>query len=150
VYRWYPDLDVPSLGIGTTTAYWLTGLTAATHAPGALASVRAHSFGVRQRSIRVVQHPAQLVSTPFAAVRTRLSWRRGARPAAQDRLSLDTTQVTAVTVDAARAGLTCPRVQVTSDRPLRVTFVHLAVPGVSVTMRFPAGRSTRMTPCLAT
>ncbi|MGN6475010.1 MAG: prolyl oligopeptidase family serine peptidase [Mycobacteriales bacterium] len=150
VYGWYPDLDVPRLGIGATTAYWITHLAAATSAPGALASVRARSFGIRERAIHVVNHVPQLVTTPFPAMRFRLTWRRGARSLRRDALTLRTSMVSALTINAARAGLTCPAVTVTTDPPLRVTFNHLAVGGVSVTLHFPAGRTTRTTPCLAT
>ena len=108
VYRWYPDLDVARLGIGATTAYWITHLEATTHAAGALASVRARSFGIRERPIAVVHHAAQAVSAPLPAVKTKLTWRRGARPAARDRLVLHLSNVRSLTIDAARAGLGCP------------------------------------------
>jgi hypothetical protein len=98
----------------------------------------------------VVNHVPQVVTTPFPAVRSRLSWRRGARSSYQDRLTLSTSGVSALTIDAARAGLTCPVISVTSDRPVQITLDHLAVAGVSVRLHFPAGRSTRATPCLAT
>ncbi len=150
VYRWYPDLDVAQLGIGATTAYWISHLRAATHAPGALASLTARSFGIRQRSIQVVNHTPQAVTTPFPALRSRLTWRRGAPSRAADRLELRVVKVSALTINARRAGLTCPAITVTSDRPVAITLDHLGVPDVSVTLHFPAGRSTRATPCLAT
>jgi hypothetical protein len=153
VYHWYPDLDSARLGIGTTTAYWITHLSAAASAPGSLASVRARSFGIRQRSITVVHHSAQVVSTPVPAVKTQLTWRRGARSTAKDELVLHTSGVSALTVDASRAKLSCPVVVVTADRPVQVTLTHLhgAVdsvdgPGVAV-LQFPAGTTTRRVSC---
>ncbi|HVT22861.1 MAG TPA: peptidase [Mycobacteriales bacterium] len=151
VYRWYPDLDVPKLGIGATTAYWITHLEASTQAAGALASVRARSFGIPERPITVVKHAPQVVSAPLPAVKTRLTWRRGPRPSAADRLVLHTSRVSALRVDASRARLRCPAVNVTADRPLRVTLVRLpSASGArdrSMTMRFPAGHHTGRVAC---
>jgi hypothetical protein len=151
-YRWYPDLDVTRLGIGTTTAYWITHLAASTDAAGALASVHARSFAIRERPITVVHHPAQVVTTPLPAVETRLTWRRGPRPAAHDRLVLQLSSVRALTINASRARLSCPTVVVTADRPVQVTLTHL--PGAddgaggAVTLRFPAGHHTLRAVCL--
>ncbi|HVT65516.1 MAG TPA: peptidase [Mycobacteriales bacterium] len=142
VYRWFPDLDSASLGIGTTTAYWITHLTASTHAPGAIASVRARSYGIRQRSITAVRHAPQVVANPLPAVRTQLTWRRGRWSRAADRLTLWVANVRALTVDAARARLSCPAVTVITDRPVRVTLTHLRgeTRGERITRRVPAGR----------
>jgi hypothetical protein len=151
VYRWYPDLDVPKLGIGATTAYWITHLEASTHAPGATASVRARSFGIRERSITPVKHAPQIVSAPLPAVKTTLTWRRGPRPAARDRLVLNLSNVSALTVDAPRAGLQCPKVVVNTDRPVDLVIRHLKdrPPGrwVNVGVRYPAGHNVRLRTC---
>jgi hypothetical protein len=148
VYRWFPDLDSASLGIGTTTAYWITRLAASTHAPGARASVRARSYGIRQRSITVVRHAPQAVANPLPAIRTQLSWRRGARSRAADRLVLRLSNVRELTVNARRARLSCPQVSVTSDRPVRLTVTNLNGGHHSLTLRVPAGHSERRLPCV--
>jgi hypothetical protein len=143
VYAWYPDLDAPKLGIGATTAYWITHLESSTHAAGTLASVRARSFGIRERSITAVKHAPQVVSAPLPAVKTTLTWRRGARPDARDRLVLHLSGLQALTVNAARAGLYCPSVSVFTDRPvtLRLTHGRGFFPDQSV--RIPAGHVRR-------
>jgi Prolyl oligopeptidase family len=160
-YRWYPSLDDSKLGIGTTTAYWLTHLDAATSAPGALASVRADSLAIADRIVRDVAHGPTLVSTPLPATKTSLSWQLGARPQRKDRLNLALSQVKAITVDAARAKLTCPRVIVSSTHSVRLTLTHLEPGSVAtyaghshrigqpgrITLRLPAGRSTARISC---
>jgi hypothetical protein len=160
-YTWYPSLDDAKLGIGTTTAYWLTHLGAATSTLGALASVRAHSSAIADRHVTDVDHGPTLVSTPLPATKTSLSWQLGARPQRKDRLDLALNQVKAITVDAARAKLTCPRVIVTSTDSVRLTLTHLTPGGVAtyaghshrigrqgrVELRLPAGRSTARISC---
>jgi hypothetical protein len=160
-YRWYPNLDNHKLGIGTTTAYWLTHLGAATSKPGVLASVRAHSFAIADRKITRVSHGPTLVSTPIPATRTSLTWKLGVRPAARDRLSLALSKVEAITVDAARARLRCPRITVTSTHAVRLTLTHLKPGSVAtvdghsrrvdrhgrVTLALHSGRSTARIRC---
>jgi hypothetical protein len=148
VYAWYPDLDVPRLGIGTTTAYWVSHLAAASTAPGALASVRARSFGIRERPITVVHHAPQVVTAPLPAVRTKLTWRRGARPEARDRLVLHLSRVKTLTVNARRAHLSCPSITVTSSTPVRLTVSHLGGGDRALVLRLPAGVSHHRPPCV--
>jgi hypothetical protein len=160
-YTWYPSLDNHKLGIGTTTAYWLTHLGAATHKLGVLASVRAHSAAIRNRKVTIVNRGPTVVSTPLPAARTELRWKLGARPAGHDRLSLTLRKVKAITVDAARARLRCPRIAVRSTHALRLTLTHLRPGGIarfgghtrrvdrrgSVTLRLAAGRSHARVRC---
>jgi hypothetical protein len=160
-YAWYPDLDSHRLGIGATTAYWLTQLHASTTAAGAVASIRAHSAGIDDPAITPVDHGPTLVQTPPPATKTSLTWHRGTRPASRDRLSLNLTMVKALTVNAARARLRCPRVSVTSSRPARVTLVHAHPGGVAhlgghsyrvsrsgrVTLPFPKGHAVAHVHC---
>jgi hypothetical protein len=153
VYRWYPDLDVARLGIGTTTAYWITHLIASTRAAGAIASVQARSYGIAERPITVVNHAPQVVANPLPATETRLTWRRGPKPATADRLVLHLADVTFLTINAARARLTCPTVVVTANRPVQVRLTHLPGaaysvdgPGVAI-LRFPAGHHALRVAC---
>jgi hypothetical protein len=144
-YAWYPSLDSHRLGIGATTAYWVTHMGAATKAAGSVASLTAHSLGIRDRKVTVVHRGPKLVSTPLPATKTALRWKRGARPPARDRLVLHLSKVRELTVDAARAGLTCPRVVVTSDHAVRLRLTHLR--RGSVTLHLPAGHSARRAHC---
>ncbi|HET6816286.1 MAG TPA: peptidase [Mycobacteriales bacterium] len=125
-YAWYPDLDRPAFGIGTTTAYWLSGLKGRGHAPGQVASIEAVSRGIPDAAITVHRSgPSLQVANPTPSTVFDLTWSTGGRPAGSDRLSLDLHDVGAVTVDARRAGLTCPTVIVTSDGTATVRFTSL-------------------------
>jgi hypothetical protein len=144
-YAWYPSLNSRHLGIGATTAYWVTQLRAGTSKPGVIASLSAQSGAIRARTVTLVDSGPTLVSTPLPAARTAQRWRLGARPAARDRLTLHLTRVAELTIDAARAKLSCPRVVVSSTRPVRVRLTHLK--RGSVTLSLPAGRSSRRVAC---
>jgi hypothetical protein len=144
-YAWYPDLDNRHLGIGATTAYWVTHLTASTHKPGAIASVKARSRGIRTPRITPVVKGPTSVTTPLPAERTTLRWKRGPKSARHDRLRLVLSSVKALRVNAARARLSCPRVIATADRPVRLRLTHLH--GGAVTIRLPAGHSTHHVRC---
>jgi hypothetical protein len=144
-YAWYPSLDNRHLGIGATTAYWVTHLKAATKVPGAVASLKARSAGVRDRKVTVVHGGPSLVTTPLPATKTSLHWKRGARPAAHDHLSLVLKQVKAITINAARAGLSCPRIVATTSRRVRVTLTHTGRGTATVVL--PRGHSVRRVSC---
>jgi hypothetical protein len=144
-YAWYPSLDSRRLGIGATTAYWVTHMRAATTAPGSVASLVARSEAIRDRKITVVHGGPTLVSTPLPATKTTLRWKRGARPAAHDRLTLHLSKVKALTINGARAGLTCPRVVVSTNHAVRVRLTHLR--RGTVTLRLPAGHTSRRVRC---
>lgn len=144
-YAWYPSLNNKRLGIGATTAYWITHLAAATAANGAVASISARSWAIRDPKITVRHQGPSEVQTPLPATKTSLTWKRGARPAARDRLTLSLTKVKTIAIDAARASLSCPRVVATSDRRVRLRLVHL--PHGSVTMTIPRGHSARRVHC---
>jgi hypothetical protein len=144
-YTWYPDLDSRYLGIGATTAYWVTRMRAATNAPGALASLNARSSAIRDRAITAVPGGPSLVATPLPATKTTLRWHRGARPAGHDRLRLVLSKVKALTINAARAGLSCPSLRTDSSHRVRLTLTHLRVG--TVTLVLPAGHSARRVSC---
>ena len=113
-YAWFPDLTRTDLGIGTTTAYWLTGLTARSNAPGVIAKVDATSGGITDPAV-TVQHDTTLFVNPVAQGEYALSWKAGARPAPQDALHITLTGVQSATVQLARAGLSCPSITAVSD-----------------------------------
>jgi hypothetical protein len=144
-YSWYPELDSRKLGIGATTAYWVTRLRASTSAPGAIASVTARSAAIRDPKIHVVTGGPTAVSTPLPATKTTLRWQRRGRPAARDQLALTLSKVKALTVNAARAKLRCPRIVANASRPVRLRITHLE--RGSVTLRLPAGHSVRRVRC---
>ena len=123
-FSWFPHLDRPGLGLRATGAYWISGVRAHDRSAGSLASVRARTFArpdPRHRDVRFGPIP---VSDPLPATAQGLRWKLGETPTARELVTLRLRNVSAVTVDLARAGLRCGEVRVTTDRPARVGFVR--------------------------
>ncbi len=146
-YGWYPDLDDGGLGIGATTAYWLSGLRARDGSPGTVARVDATS-AARPDPAVTVRRTSSPLTGPTPGVAMDLLWDLGARPAAAQRLDLTLTDVSALTVDAARAGLGCgARVVTTSDGPAVLTVTGLPAGAALSSGDLPAGPSAREVVC---
>ncbi len=123
-FTWRAHLTRPGLGIGATTAYWLSGLRAGSSRPGSLARVRAVSHALPGRRVAVRRSGPDPVAAPLPALRQELTWRLGTALPTTDRIDLRLENVAAVTVDLARAGLRCGTVRVRSDRRVRLTLVR--------------------------
>ncbi|MBS43042.1 MAG: peptidase [Nocardioides sp.] len=120
-HTWRPHLDRRDLGIGATTAYWLSELRAADRGPGSLARVRATSEALPGHEHQVVTTGPTPVASPLPAVRTDTTWRTGAALPQRQRLVLDLEDVRRLTVDLRAARLRCgARIVVRSDRDSRV------------------------------
>ena len=122
-YTWHPALSIRGLGIGTTTAYWLSDLVARDSAPGSVASLRATSLARPGTKSTIVRTGPTLVTSPLPAVQQDLVIKRGTALPRRKRLVLDLTNVKALAVDLARAGLPCGKVVITTDGRTRVRFV---------------------------
>jgi len=149
-YTWYPSLDSRGLGIGATTAYWVTRMKATTSKPGVLASLSAQSAAIRDPRVTAVSSGPTTVSTPLPAEKTTLRWKRGSRPHAHNRLSLRLTNVKALTIDATRAHLRCRSditIVATTDHKVRLQFVHLGNGLGRTGITLPKGRSHRLVGC---
>ena len=135
-FTWYPalvgtvDHAGPAGEIGPRGDYWITGLVARTAGTGQLASLAADS--------RALPQPAETPSEsygvaplpePTPAVTDVQTWSPGAAPATTQALTLKLTDVAALTVDAARAGLRCGTLSVSSDGPTILRLVHLGSGG---------------------
>ncbi|MCW2606262.1 MAG: Alpha/beta hydrolase family protein, partial [Frankiales bacterium] len=142
-HTWYPHLDRPELGIGTTGAYWVRDLTARSTAPGTLARVTARSRALPDAVITV--HKAtrtDVPGDPSPALVTDQTWQRHGFAPRSDALTLGLTGVRSLTVDAARAALgRAARValDVTTDGRSTVTFLGMR-PGAVVAVQ---GAGTR-------
>ncbi|WP_323792435.1 prolyl oligopeptidase family serine peptidase, partial [Nocardioides sp.] len=141
-YTWHPRLTRRGLGIGTTTAYWLKGLAARDSSPGAVAHVAATSEARRGTTPRVVRTGPTPVSSPLPAFQQDLVLEPGEALPTRKRLTLDLSNVKAVTVDLKRAGLRCGKVVVTSDGTTKVT---LDQPRTAGTFVVPKGRTVLRT-----
>lgn len=142
-YAWIPDTTSSALGIGATTAYWASGLAARSTTPGQVASVDATSAGRPDPAITLTRPAPTPLTSPVPGVETSLGWTLGARAAPRDALTLRLTDVAALSVDAVRAGLTCPTVTATTDGPSALTVTGLRT-GRTV-LALPAGTSTHAT-----
>lgn len=143
-YSWYPSLDSAQLGIGATTAYWLSGLKGSTDALGTVSSVVAHSLALPDPAVTTTATGPTPLTVPVPGVLTGQTWQLGAAPAVQQVLDLTLTGVSALTVDAARAGLTCgAAVKSTSTTPVALTMTGLptgaTLDGTGTTATLPTG-----------
>jgi len=104
-FRWYPQQDQRSLGIGPTGDYWMQGLRAAGAAPGQLASVVARS-GERPEPAVTVERTLAVdpLAQPTPRLTRILTWVAGARPAPAPTVGLTLTDIAAATVELAEAG----------------------------------------------
>ena len=123
-FSWFPHLDRPGFGLRATGAYWVRSVRAHERAAGALARVEARTFARRERSHQAVRFGPTPVTEPLPAVVQGLRWKPGARPATRRLVTLRLQNVAALSVDLGRAGLSCGRVRVTTDRPVRVRLVR--------------------------
>lgn len=116
-FTWRPHLSRRELGIGATTAYWLSGLRARSSDPGTLARVRAESQAIPD----VVHVPASTgpspVVAPLPAVLSETTWEDGAALPVRDRLELRLSNVSSVRVLLDRARWSCGALSIVSDGP---------------------------------
>ncbi len=114
-YTWQPHLTRRDLGIGATTAYWLSDLTARDSSPGSLARVQATSEALPGTTAEIVRTGPTPVTAPLPAIRQELAIEPGDDLPTSKRLTLDLTNVDSLGVDLRRAGMPCGTVEVTSD-----------------------------------
>ena len=121
---WFPHLDRPRLGLRATGAYWVTAVRAYDRRPGSLARVQARTFARRDRTHAVERYGPSPVTEPLPATLQGLRWKLGSVPDARRLVTLRLRNVSAATVDLARAGLSCGRVRVTTDRDATVRLLR--------------------------
>jgi hypothetical protein len=125
-YYYDPSTDDSLLG-HANHAYWLSGITLrAGGSPGTL-DVRSLGRGVGDAKVLSPTVSAGTLNGgshgPLPYTRRTLAWGPTPRASRANRLIIDATNVRAVTIDAARAGVTCAaKLQVKSDGPLTVHF----------------------------
>ncbi len=156
-FSWYPDVVSPSLGIGPTGDYWLSGLAARSSTPGRLATVQAASNALPEPA-RTAEHHTAVVNGPTPAIADSLTWATGPAPVTSQLLQLDLVDVGAVALDTVSAGLTCATVDASTDGETALTLLRLRAgssvsvssstsvtrvpPSGSVTVELSAGTSS--------
>jgi hypothetical protein len=140
-YRWYPNLDRPDLGIGATTAFWLSGLKAVHGEAGQVAEARAVSSAIAERVPSPVLEAGRFEpdAQPVPAVVREQTWKYGSPTPLRNEVKATLTNVAAVTVDLLDAGIDMHQaaaVTVDSKDAVRVTLTGLR-PGQAVS--WPGG-----------
>jgi hypothetical protein len=124
-YNYDPSTDDPVLN-PANHAYWLSGIKLRSASSMGQIDVRSLGFGVGDPA---VQGPAVGYHIlyggshgPLPYQERTFSWGSSPRQAAADELVITTTNISAVTIDAARARVNCSaKLKITSDGPLHVT-----------------------------
>ncbi|HEX2016301.1 MAG TPA: glucodextranase DOMON-like domain-containing protein [Solirubrobacteraceae bacterium] len=150
-YVAHPAEDSPGAQTVADHAYWLSGVATrdAKSSPVGTIDVRSEGFGTGDPKVLGVQQGAGTLNggyhgpTPY--VERRQEWGPAPATPVRDVLDISATNVSTVSIDPARARVTCaPRLNVTSDGPLTVV---IAGCGPSGRQGFRAGRSSRALTC---
>ncbi len=104
-FAWYPELVRPDLGIGPHRVWWLSDLTAAPGARGAVASVDARSYARPDPTRTVRRRRGVEPDLDEPGLYTEILWRTGPAIDPMPFLTLQLSGVAGLTVDVARAGL---------------------------------------------
>jgi hypothetical protein len=139
-FTWYPDLNSPSQGIGPTSDYWVSGLSARSATPGELATVTASSAAIPEPS-ETPEHHVGTAFGPTPAVTDSLTWTSGPAPPTRQLLQLNLSDVGAIAVDTVSAGLTCATVEASTDGETELTLLRLR-PGSTVSVSSSASSIT--------
>jgi hypothetical protein len=127
-YVYNPTMDFPADGTTAGHAYWVYGVTLRNGggtAPLGEIDVRSQGFGVGDPPASATQHGAgvltggQIPAIPYTSQSK--TWGAAPREPVRDALDITATNVSVVTIDAARAKVNCAaQLNVTSDGPLSV------------------------------
>ena len=124
-YLFDPSGDPKALS-PSNHAYWVSGLVQRDKSSSATIDARSHGFGAGDPPAEPVKAGAGTLNGgshgPVPYTRRTLDWGAAPRAARANELDLTTTNLSAVTIDAPRAGLGCDaKLNITSDGPLKVT-----------------------------
>ena len=134
------------LGVNADHAYWLSDMTVRSHntdpsfretLEDGIVEAHSRAFGVGDPARLLPENGVGVLEggvAPFPYTRHILEWGSAPSITPEDVLTLELTNIATVTVDMARAGLTCDaRLDVVTDGPVDVTLA-----GCGVTRHFPA------------
>jgi hypothetical protein len=143
-YVYNPTMDFPADGTAAGHAYWLYKISLreqSASAPLGRIDVRSEGFGTGDPTPSETQHGAgvltggQIPAIPYTSQSK--TWGAAPRAPVLDTLDITASNVSHVSIDAARAKADCAaHLNVTSDGPLKVTLVDCALGGRSTTTSF--------------
>jgi hypothetical protein len=144
-YAYNPTMDFPADGTTAGHAYWLYGVTLRNgegSAPLGTVDVRSEGFGVADPAPSATQHGAgaltggQIPAIPFTSQGK--TWGEAPSTPAADALDVTARNVSAMTIDAARAKVDCAaQLHVTTDGPLKVKLADCPGTPSARTFSFP-------------
>ena len=122
-------------------AYWLSGLRTRDAGSSGTIDVRSHGFGLGDPPVEPVKVSAGTLNGgshgPLPYHRRTIDWGPAPSEPRANRLDVTATNIAAVTIDAARAGVGCDaQLNVKTDGPLKITLA-----GCDLVARAAAGRS---------
>jgi hypothetical protein len=142
-YVYNPTMDFPADGTTAGHAYWVYGVTlreSSGAAPLGTVDVRSHGFGTADPVAGATTHGAGVLTggtipaIPYTSQGR--AWGPAPSEAVTDALDVDAQNVSAVSIDAARARVDCSAsLNVTTDGPLAVTLTDCSK-GRSRTLHF--------------
>jgi pimeloyl-ACP methyl ester carboxylesterase len=139
-YTFDPSLDPKALS-ASDHAYWLSGLRLGAGKSSGTVDARSRASGAGEAPVEPVKPSAATLNGgshgPLPYTRRTIEWGAAPRTAKANALDVTTTGLSAVTIDAPRAGVGCDAaLNVSSDGPLKVT-----LGGCDVTRSLRAGRT---------
>jgi hypothetical protein len=144
-YAYNPTMDFPADGTTAGHAYWVYGVTLRNTegtAPLGTIDVRSEGFGLADPVPSATQHGAgvltggQVPAIPYTSQEK--TWPAAAAAPPSNALDITATNVSRVTIDAARAKVDCAaQLHVSSDGPLKVTLADC--PGKAAPATFSFG-----------
>lgn len=130
VYRWEPDKVNADWGLGPRGAWWLEEVEAVAQA--GFAEIRARSAALPEAAIEPQAYSNEPIfpdaNTLSPALRDGQHWQRGELPAASGLLTVQLTQVAALTLNLVEAGLAGrddKRIELSSDGPYQLRLTGL-------------------------
>jgi hypothetical protein len=130
-YTWCSSVVDPTLGLGPTSVYWLSGLTQRSTSDTSEVTADDDAIATPSETEQTGTSVADPSDAPPMLVLTG-SWQPGVTPATAQTLSLDLTNVGSLSVDAQAAKLPAGAASVTTDGSTSFSLTDLA-PGTAVT-----------------
>ncbi|WP_427118331.1 hypothetical protein [Pseudarthrobacter scleromae] len=133
-YVYNDFMDQPEYGLNSDHAYWISAITLRdTTGPAPRGTIDAFTKGLGKGDAPVgptqltAGAPASLLAVPLPYIGHDLAWGTVPTTPKQDTLTVTTTNINSLTINPARAGLSCnPTIALKSDGPVSITLTGCA------------------------